>query len=262
MHFVRASDGARLAFSDAGSGAVTLLLVHGWQADHSVWQDIVAALGAGVRTLAVDLRGSGASRGAPGPYRLERFAADLRDLIDTLALGPVVVVGHSMGATIALRFAVDAPQATLGLVLIAPVPAGGAGFSPKGAAYLRATAGDPVAAKNWLARTLAGTPDDATLERIHSAAVRTAPEVSLESFDSWAYADFAEATRTITVPALVIAPVYDAPDAADRKVAALLRNAEYVVLPETAHYAIVEQPAAIAALVRNFVDRLRVRADR
>ncbi|HEX8827354.1 MAG TPA: alpha/beta fold hydrolase, partial [Xanthobacteraceae bacterium] len=153
MQYFRAGDGAQLAFADAGSGDVTLLFVHGWRADHTVWLPLIAALGSDLRTLAVDLRGGGGSQAASGPYNLERYAADLRAMVDALALGRVVLVGHSMGATVALRFAVDDPGATRGLVLIAPVPAGGAGFSPKGTAYLRAATEDPAATKSWLART-------------------------------------------------------------------------------------------------------------
>lgn len=256
MQYFRAADGAQLAFADAGSGDVTLLFVHGWRADHTVWLPLIAALGPGVRTLAVDLRGGGGSHAASGPYNLDRYAADLRAMIDALALGRVVLVGHSMGATVALRFAVDDTAATRGLVLIAPVPAGGAGFSPKGAAYLRAATEDPAATKTWLARTLVAQDDPALLERLCSAAGTTTRDVALESFDSWAFADFAAETSRIVAPALVIAPSLDAPEAAERRVAALLADARYVLLPDSAHYAIVERPEAIAHLIRAFVAEL------
>jgi 3-oxoadipate enol-lactonase len=256
MQFFHASDGARLGFTDAGSGARVLVFVHGWQADGSVWRDLRAALAPGVRSISVDLRGSGASAGAPGPYRLERFAADLRELIDALGIAPVVLVGHSMGATAALALAVGAPHLIGGLVLIAPVPASGGGFSPKGAAYLQATAGNEAAAKAWLARTFAQAPDPAVLARLCAVAARTPRVVALESFESWAYADFADATKNIRAPALVLAPAMDVPETVERKVAALLPNARYQVLPDCAHYAIVEQPEAIAQLIRAFVARL------
>ncbi len=256
MQFFHASDGARLAFTDAGSGARALVFVHGWQADGSVWRDLRTALGPGVRSISVDLRGSGASAAAPGPYRLERFAADLRELIDALGVAPVVLAGHSMGATAALALAVDAPHLIGGLVLIAPVPASGGGFSPKGAAYLRATAGDHAAAKAWLARTFAKAPDPDVLAGLCAAAVQTPRAIALESFESWAYADFADATKNIRAPVLVLAPAMDAPETVERKVAALLPNARFEVLPDCAHYAIVEQPQAIAHRIRAFVEEL------
>jgi pimeloyl-ACP methyl ester carboxylesterase len=249
----RASDGAQLAYSDSGSGAPTFVFVHGWQGDRAVWRDIVAALGPEIRSITVDQRGSGESNAAPGPYALERLSTDLHELITSLDVAPVVIVGHSMGGTVALRFAVDYPQATQGLVLIAPVPASGGSFSERRVEYLRATAGDPVAVRAWLARTLSAEHDAATLDRLCAAAALTPREAALGSFASWGFADFADATRRIVAPALVIAPEHDAAESVERNVAALLPNAEYVVLPKGAHYAIVEQPQEIAELIRRFL---------
>jgi len=249
------SDGAELAYSESGSGSPPVIFIHGWQGDGTVWRDVIDALGSGVRSITVDLRGSSESRGARGPYRLERFAADLRELIESRHFAPAVLAGHSMGATVALRLAADAPRLVGGLVLIAPVPASGGEYSAKGEAYLRATAGDPVAVRNWLARTFAAAPAEAVLERLCAAAAKTDREVALECFESWAHADFAEETRAIEAPALVIAPEHDLPDSVERKVAALLPNAKFVVLPGAAHYAILEKPREIAELIRSFDTR-------
>ena len=214
-----------------------------------MWNDVIAELGPGTRSVAVDLRGSGASGGAGGPHNLERFAADLRELVEALGIGPVVVVGHSMGATVALRLAVDAPELVSGLILIAPVSAGGAGFSTKGADYLRATAGNPVAVRKWLSAMFAGEVDAAVIERLCDAAGKTSRDAALESFESWANADFADATRAISAPAIVVAPERDNPEMYQRKVAALLPNARFVELPDCGHYAIVERPGEIAKLI-------------
>lgn len=55
------------------------------------------------------------------------------------------------------------------------------------------------------------------------------------------------------MPALVIAPEYDAPENVREKVAALLPNARFEILADCGHYAVLEQPAEIAALVRDFL---------
>lgn len=252
MQHFRADDGAELAFAERGSGEPVLLFVHGWQADHHVWNELIEALGPQSHTVAADARGSGDSHAAPGPYRLERFATDLSNLIEARNLGAAVLVGHSMGATAALRFAVDHPDLTRALILIAPVPASGGAYSPSGEAYLRSTAGDPVAARNWLSRTFARPPDEERLERLCAAAAKTRRDVALESFESWAHAGFAEETRAIAAPALVIAPEHDARGTRER-VADLLAKSRYVELPDCAHYAILERPQAIADLIREFV---------
>jgi pimeloyl-ACP methyl ester carboxylesterase len=256
MQRFRASDGAELAYTERGEGLPAILFIHGWQADNTAWAPVMDALGSNVHAVAVDLRGSGASRTAAGPYDLERFAADLRELIEGRAITPAVLVGHSMGATVALRLAVDSPQVVAGLVLIAPVPASGGRYSPKGEAFLKSTAGDPVVVRKWLARTFAGKADETVFEQLSASAAMTGREAALESLESWAHADFADATRAIAAPVLVIAPQHDIPEVHDREVAALLHNARYVILPDSAHYAILEKPREIAAMIREFASFL------
>lgn len=253
MQRFRAGDGAEITFFESGTGSPALVFVHGWQGDHTVWQPIIETLGDDFHTVAVDLRGSGASHNAGGPYDLERFAADLRGIIEARGPGPAVVIGHSMGGTIALRLAVDSPELTRGLVLVAPVPASGGGYSEKGAAYLRSTAGDTAMARKWLERTFYHPPASTVLDQLCAAAAATDRDVALESFASWAHADFAEATRAIKAPVLLLAPQHDIPDVYERKVAALLSNAQFTQVPACAHYAVLEKPQVIAAAIREFV---------
>ncbi len=216
----------------------------------------MAELGPGVRTIAADLPGFGASNILAGPYNLDRFAANLRALLESLGTGPVIAVGHSMGAKVALRLAIEAPELVRGLVLVAPVPIGPAGFSEKGEAYLRSTAGDPVRLRAWLTKTIADPPDDAALDRLCAVAAQSPPEAVLESLESWICTDLAEQAKSVTVPALVIASALDVPEAAESKVAALLPNASFVVVPAAAHYAILERPCAIASRINDFVATL------
>ncbi len=235
---------------------VTLLLIHGWQADRSVWDGVVAALGAGVCPVAVDLAGFGASSGLAGPYTLERFAADLRAELDSLANGPVVVVGHSMGAKVALRLAIDAPKSVAGLILIAPVPVGPAGFSENGEAYLRATAGNRERTKAWLCKTIASPPDAATLDRLCSVAAKSRTDAVLESLESWMHTDLSEDAKRVAAPTMVIASALDAPEKAQSKVAALVPGAEFVIVPDAAHYAVLERPETIASRISDFAATL------
>jgi non-heme chloroperoxidase len=72
-----------------------------------------------INAIALTQRGHGdAERPATG-YRTRDYASDVAAFVDALGLGAVVVVGHSMGATNAQRFAIDHPERTRGLVLAA-----------------------------------------------------------------------------------------------------------------------------------------------
>lgn len=94
-----ASDGARIAYRDTGSGTPVVLL-HGLMA-HAGFFAGQAALAEDFRIIAVDLRGHGASAAEESaPPSVERMAADVAELAASLNLEGAIGVGWSLGATI------------------------------------------------------------------------------------------------------------------------------------------------------------------
>ncbi|GAA3762415.1 hypothetical protein GCM10022240_13720 [Microbacterium kribbense] len=84
--------------------APTALLVHGVTSSHLAWPFVADRL-PGVRLIAPDLRGRGASNGVQGPAGMAAHAADLAAVLDHLGIERTVVVGHSMGGFVAVVFA-------------------------------------------------------------------------------------------------------------------------------------------------------------
>lgn len=257
MSSYRASDGALLSYTESGPrGELPLLLLHGWQADGSVWSSLRERLSGPFRTVTVDFRGSGGSAGAPGPYTVERFARDVGDLIETLDLDPALVAGHSMGGAVAQRLAIDRPEAVEGLVLVAPVAAGGFAFRPALAAALRATAGDPQKTAAWVAQL---TQREASREVLRRAAAGVPAAVALETFDSWTGLHFAGEAATIETPALVIAPEDDrpmTPEFLEEHVVALLRNGRLERFAGCGHYVQLDEPERVARALEAFAATL------
>lgn len=109
-------DDPALAVRFDGDG-LPVLLLHGLGADSS---QILTALPAPVdyRCIAPDLPGHGNT--APGRAGFQRFADRVRALMDQLGIARTVLGGISMGAAIALRVALDAPDRVAGLILIRP----------------------------------------------------------------------------------------------------------------------------------------------
>jgi len=102
-------------YTDAGQGPV-LLLVHGWGGDRRAWGPIAGDLARRFRVIAVDLRGHGSSAAPRHGYRPADLAADLTGLVP----GPVIAVGHSMGAQVVTALAVEHPGLVRALVVIDP----------------------------------------------------------------------------------------------------------------------------------------------
>jgi 3-oxoadipate enol-lactonase len=251
------ADGAELSYTDRGNrGDVPLLFLHGWLGAASVWEPVIDRLEKRHRTLAVDLRGFGASNAAPGPYGIETLSDDLSALIAFADLDPLVVIGHSMGAKLAQRFAIDRPEATLGLVLIAPVAAGPANFSAKTNAFFRSIPENPDVANRWLS-SLTHAPLPPEERRLIGAAAAAAnPEAAIANFDSWTTLDFSQEAATIDTPTLVIASDGDHPEFAREHVAGIISGSRFKILEASGHYAPLEQPQIVAGLIEGFIAEL------
>jgi len=256
----RASDGATLTYLDRGPhGDIPLLFLHGWQGAGAIWALVIDELAERHRTLAVDIRGFAGSNEAPGPYTVDGFANDLSDLLATLDLDPLVVVGHSMGAAIAQRFAIDRPEAVEGLVLVAPVAARGPEFSPRLEAMFRATAGNTANTNAWLAKLTHREPLPHVTALLRAAAATVSERAALESFGSWSRLSFEDEARTIETPTLVIAPAEDRPMTPDwvrARVADVIAGSRLEIIPSAGHYVPLEAPKAIANSIEAFVASL------
>lgn len=108
-----------LAYQDSCSGP-TVLFIHGFPLNSSLWEPQMEDLNDTARLLAPDLRGYGLSPATEGPYSMEMLAGDCFGLLNTLGVQPpVVVCGHSMGGYIAFEFVRRYPEVVAGLVLVA-----------------------------------------------------------------------------------------------------------------------------------------------
>jgi pimeloyl-ACP methyl ester carboxylesterase len=101
-----------------GAGRPPVVFVHGFACAHTDWDAQVAHLADRHQTIAVDLRGHGASPGSPAECSIERYGADVAEVMRALRLPPAVVVGHSMGCRVAIEAALQAPERTAGLILV------------------------------------------------------------------------------------------------------------------------------------------------
>ncbi len=162
VHYVTV-DGTRIRYVEQGTGPAVVLL-HGLGASLYTWREVIGPVAAaGFHVVAFDNRGFGSSDKPKSGYSAAAYATLTVDLLDSLRLNDVVLVGHSMGGEIAALATLRAPQKVRGLVLIdaaglgthmplltrlARAPLVGrtiAGFRGRSgtAATLRSTFGDP-----------------------------------------------------------------------------------------------------------------------
>jgi sigma-B regulation protein RsbQ len=109
-----------------GQGKQTMMLVHGFGCDQNIWRYITAGLLANYQLVLIDQVGVGDSELSaydPDKYAtLNGYAADIVDVCHTLNLQDVILIGHSVGATISILSAIQEPDLFSKLILIGPSP--------------------------------------------------------------------------------------------------------------------------------------------
>ena len=118
MTRVQIADELTLDVVERGSGPLVLLIAGGLM-DMDQWALTADALPDSSRVVRYDQRGIGESDAPTEGYTVEQFAADAANLIRTLDAGPAVLVGNSLGGTVAMAVAFDTPELVRGIVTCA-----------------------------------------------------------------------------------------------------------------------------------------------
>jgi non-heme chloroperoxidase len=111
----------RVPYIEQGnSSGVPVIFLHGFAGSLHDFQRLLPHLTTSIHAFALTQRGHGDASHPDADYRPQHFAADLVAFLDTLDLRQAVVVGHSMGTAVAMRFAIKTPERVQGLVLVSP----------------------------------------------------------------------------------------------------------------------------------------------
>jgi 2-succinyl-6-hydroxy-2,4-cyclohexadiene-1-carboxylate synthase len=251
-----------------GAGA-PLVLLHGFTGSAATWAPHVAIWQHHFRTLAVDLLGHGQSD-APSDadrYRLERCIADLAALLDELHIERAGWLGYSMGARVALAFALAHPHRVHALVL----EGGTAGIANVAEARARIVQDEALAARierngiEWFVDYWMQLPLFASQARLGPAAQAAACAArrannpvglanSLRGMGTGAQESFWERLHTLTVPTLLIVGEEDPKfRAIADTMAARLPQAIIALVPDAGHAAHLENPSAFNDRVLAFL---------
>lgn len=253
-------------FSSLGSGP-TVLMLHDADGGHLSFAPQVETLAtAGYRAVAWNMPGYGHS--APvEPYTFKALAQSAMALVDALQSGPVTLVGHGMGAMVALELAVRHPALVHRLGLVAGGPAlDDAALQDWVAPRLHALkAVDAGGSMEQLAQTLVpqfiGTgalPEGVrlaghALAQVYPGAYRRALQ-ALPTFDRGA-----AALARLAMPTLLVAGGQDrcTPPVALEALAQVLPDAAMVLMPHVGHWPQLEDPEGFDGVLLDFLAQRR-----
>ncbi len=250
--------GADVAYAQEGRVALPpLLFLHGWGASHKYFRSCYSAFSPRRRCIAPDLPGFGVSSKAVKRWSVDAYAAWLGGFLDVMKLDRVELVGHSMGGTIALLFALAHPERVSKLVVVNPVVHGASALSGRyrfmmqpllRRAIFTLLKFRPIRERVCTDFTCAGPLDDELAREIRAADYRTC----ISSMQSVRDVDLRERVKGLAVPALSIGTELDR--VVDPAQSAMVTTAQQRVFPGVGHIPMVECPVDFNRAVADFLD--------
>ena len=244
MTYAPSPDGTRIAWRlDGPQGAPTLLLCSMATAALSVWEPVLDGLTSAYRVLRYDRRGEGDSDPGPPPsHSLAIYAQDALTVMAAAGAERAVVCGMAFGARVAVRLALDHPQAVSALMLFdatggPPAQEAVRRAGGREAERLRAEAGiaTPAVDRRWFARR------DPAGAGLILGALAGEP-------------DWTPGLGRIAVQTLVACGEQDPNLAGARRLAREIPLAVFEPMPMTGHASILDRPDLVGAIMRRFLE--------
>jgi pimeloyl-ACP methyl ester carboxylesterase len=229
-----------------------VILIHGAGGTHLSWPPQIRRL-TGEKIYAPDLPGHGKSEGS-GRQSIDEYADDVIAFMKDLKIRAAVIVGHSMGSAVTLTLALKYPKQVLGLGLL------GSGSKLRVAPNILETAGNPNAFEAAVDMVNENCFSLETSQNLLKISRRTMLEIRppVLSGDLLACNEFDVTSQLnmIKVPTLIICGTEDRmmPAKFSESLKDGIANSKLHVLDRAGHMVMLEQPDAVADLLKQFID--------
>lgn len=256
--------GRKLHYTSTGSGEKTLILIHGWACDSSFFSEQIKALSATHRVIALDLPGHGQSE-SPGILTMDLFAQATEAVRLHAKANKPILVGHSMGATVARQHVRLYPNSAAALVFL-----DGSIFQLPPGEQDRVRWSEMITA---LAKSFGPTNEKAVRERAISAflsnmysdstprelrleilrkILATSPDTALGAMQAMADLSIWR-EDSIQIPVLVLRAGKQKPPNEVPYLKGLFPRIKYKYMPGVSHFLMLEKPVEVNAEINNFL---------
>src|SRR6516164_1524315 len=103
-HMATFENEIKIHYTVSGEGEPTLVFIHGWACDASVWDKQVEELGRSMRCIAIDLPGHGLSDKPNIDYSMSMYAHAIDAVLHDAGVPSAIIVGHSNGVPVVRQF--------------------------------------------------------------------------------------------------------------------------------------------------------------
>lgn len=240
-------------------GGPVVLFAHSLGLSHAVWDGVLPHLPDGLRTVAVDMRGHGASDVPEPPYGMGSLVKDVEQVCAALKIKDAVMVGNSIGGMIAQGLAAKRLDLVRGLVLSNTAPK--IGTRPhwdKRIAAIEAGGMEAITEDVlglWFSRKFRDSGADAPWRK----ALLACPAKGYAGCSAAiAGTDFYSTTGALRLPTLVVAGTEDRSTPPDlvRELAELIPGSEFTLMRGSGHVPAADSPKDFAAHLTAFLTRI------
>jgi|GEM_PF-118622 len=263
-------NGRSINYVELGSGEQTVLFIHGLGGSWQNWLENLPRVAESYRAIALDLPGFGRSEMPAAEISITNFAAAVNDFCEALGLGPVILVGNSMGGFTAAEVEIQHPERCELLVLVdaAGISSANLARSRSGERFARQLMmrgqGDPGSAQKMLTRPgflalgmglVARYPTRISKELLAEQLLTFGDQGFAPAFEAILGYDFRHRLGEIGCPVLVIqgeddilVPLGDAGEFCK-----LIPGAQLLTMPDTGHVPMFERPVQFNDALLSFI---------
>jgi pimeloyl-ACP methyl ester carboxylesterase len=249
-------DGAKIHWTEYGSGNNALLFVHGWACDESFWSGQAAALGAKFHVITIDLPGHGQSDKPQMAYTMDLYVRAIDAVLRDAKVNAATLIAHSNGTPAVRQFYRKFPEKTRALVIVdgALRPFGDKAMMEKFVARLKAPNYEETAGK-FVDNITSPIQDAALREKIKAAMLRTPQYVATSEMEATLDPELWKPDQ-INVPVLMILAKQPAWSAEyEQFVRGIVPDLDYQLWENVSHFLMMEQPEKFNAAVATFVEK-------
>ena len=248
-------DGAKIHFTEYGSGTTALLFVHGWACDETFWSGQAPALGGKFHVITIDLPGHGQSDKPAIAYTMDLYARAIDAVLNEAGAKSATLIGHSNGTPAIRQFYRKFPGKTRALVIVdGPLrPFGEKAAMEKFIDRFKAPNYEDTAGKMVDGMT-ASIKDAGLREKIRTAMLRTPQAIAVSEFESTLDEELWKADK-ITVPVLMVLAKQPAWSAEyEQFVRTLVPDLDYRVWEGVSHFLMMERPEEFNRALVEFLE--------
>jgi len=262
----KASDGTPIVYEVRGSAEPTLVFIHCWACDRSYWRHQLATFSTSHRVIAVDLAGHGESGTARERWSLDGLAQDVAELVTSLDLPDVVLVGHSMGGPVALLASAQLPGRVRGVACLDTLHNAETRITPEMIAPLLAGYEQdfPGTMTRMVESMFPPGADRAVAQEVIDKSTRTPREPALALLRAFADFDAKRALERAGVPVRCINAAPRPPFTPETAVEVNRRHGDFdaVLMHDIGHYLMLERPQELDENLRWVLKDFPAPADR